>query len=210
MLVVMWRRMIYAAILVVWTCGQAAAENEILQFFPSVPIHEDDRLTGHFEVAVQGCNVELTETSEPFVTVSRFDVQSYETDPGRLSWPYVKQLSTRYNVAWFKRDGATVSSMEELNIKLRQLHVSWSDRRTLSPDDARDKSMELENWLSEVRSGAHGQFAQRNHSARYFSGDERFLVSVSINTSMAMPVQTSDMSSLAHAMYRHGLTCHRN
>ncbi|WP_342075166.1 hypothetical protein [Yoonia sp. SS1-5] len=202
--------MICTVILVVWTGGQAAAENEILQFFPSVPIHEDDRLTGHFEATVQGCNVELTETSEPFVTVSRFDVQSYETDPGRLSWPYVKQLSTRYNVAWFKRDGEIESSMEELNIKLRQLRVSWSDRRTLSPDEVRAKSMELENWLSEIRSGGQGQFAQRNHTARHLSDDERFLVSVSINTALVMPVRVSDMSSLAHAMYRHGLTCHRN
>lgn len=210
MLVVTWRRVICTCILVVWTCGQAAAENEILQFFPSGPIHEDDRLMSHFEVIGQGCDVELTETSESFVTVGRFHVQSYETDPGRLSWPYGKQFSTRYNVAWFGRDGAAEASMEELNIKLRRLRVSWSDRRTLGPDEVRAKSMELENWLSEIRSGGQGQFAQHNHTARYFSDNEDFLVSVSINTAMVMPVRASDMSSLAHAMYRHGLTCHRN
>jgi len=210
MLVVMWRRMICTSILVVWACGQAAAENEILQFFPSGPMHEDDRLTGYFEVTVQGCDVELTETSEPFFTVRRFDVQSYETDPGRLTWPYAKQLSTRYNVAWFGRNRATDASLEELNIKLRRLRVSWSDRRRLSPDEVRAKSMELEHWLSEIRSGVLGQFAQRNHTARYFSDSEDFLGSVSINTAMVMPVRASDMSSLAHAMYRHGLTCHRN
>lgn len=205
----MCSRMIWAVILVVWTCGQAVAENEIQQFFPSGPIHEDDRLTGHFEMATEGCNVELTETTGAFTTVGRFDVQSYETDPGRLFGPNATRLSTRYNFVWPTRSGAPDSIIEELNSDLWQLRISWRDRRTLSSDQVRAKSLELENWLSEIRSGEHGQFAQRNHTARYLA-DDGFLVSVLINTAIEMPVRASDMSSLAHAMYRHGLTCHRN
>lgn len=136
-----------------------------------------------------------------------FNVQNYETDPESLSWPYAKQLSTRYNVAWRARLSASDGTIEVLNARLRKLRVSWSDRRTLSPIELQDKSRILENWLSEISSGSHGSFARRNHTARYMTADQNLLLSVRINTVMEFPVRASDMPSLAHAMYRHALTC---
>lgn len=193
--------------LVIMSCSQAFAETELDQFFPSSPTHEDDRLSGNFEAVIKGCNVKLTEFSGSFATISLFDVQSYETDPGRLVWPYGNKYSTRYNVAWSARAEASGMTTEELNAKLRELRISWRDNRTLGTNELQAKSKVLEKWLSEIQSGGHGSFAQRNHTARYLTTDEELLVSVRINAFMEFPVRAGDMSQLAHAMYRHGLTC---
>lgn len=194
-------------VLVLISCSKAAAETELSQFFPSSSIREDDRLSGDFEAIIEGCSVKLTEVSASFITVSLFDVMNYETDPGRLTWPYGKQLSTRYRVAWLARTQVSDEAIEELNAKLRDLRVSWRDRRTLSPSELQAKSRLLESWLSDISSGSHGAFARRNHTARYLTTDEDLLVSVRINTVMEFPVRAADMPSLAHAMYRHALTC---
>lgn len=196
--------------LVLMSCSQAAAETELDQFFPSSPIHKDDRLGGDFEASIEGCRVKLTEVSGTFATVSLFDVQSYETDPGRLTWPSVRQLSTRYNVTWPSRGQILDREIEELNADLRAHRISWSDRRTLSPAELQTKSNALENWLAEIGSGSHGSYARRNHTAQYLADDRDLLVSVRINSAMAFPVQADDMPLLAHAMYRHALACGLN
>lgn len=202
---VMLYPIICAIALAIINCGEAAAETELAQFFPSQPIHEDDHLSGYIEANIQGCYVTLTETSGRYSIVSQFDVQRYETDPGRLFWPYGKQLSTRYNVGWPAKFSDT--SIEELNTQFFEARVSMKDRRTLSLDEILTKSKPLETWLSEIRSGRHGQYAQKNHRARFLTGDPDLLISVSINTYMGFPVQATDMSSLAHAMYRHSIAC---
>lgn len=196
--------------LVLMSSSQAAAETELDQFFPSSPIHENDRLGGEFEAAIEGCRVKLTEVSGTFTTVSLFDVQSYETDPGRLNWPSLRQFSTRYEVTWPSRGQILDSSIEELNADLRAHRISWSDRRTLSPAALQAKSNELKNWLVEIGSGRHGSYAQRNHTAQYLSDDRDLLVSVRINSAMSFPVQADDMPLLAHSMYRHALACGLN
>ncbi|WP_353328992.1 hypothetical protein [Phaeobacter sp. NW0010-22] len=193
--------------LVLMSCSKAAAETELDQFFPSNPIHKDDRLSGDFEAIIEDRSVKLTEVSGSFATIRLFDVQSYETDPGRLAWPYGKQLSTRYNVTWFAREQVLDQAIEELNAKLRELRISWRDRRTLSPNELQGKSNILENWLSEISSGGHGSFARQNHTARYLTDDHHLLISARINTVMEFPVRAGDMPLLAHAMYRHALTC---
>lgn len=193
--------------LVLITCSKAAAETQLNQFFPSNSIHEDDRISGDFEAIIEGCSIRLTEVSSSATTLSLFDVQNYETDPGRLAWPYGKQLSTRYKATWLARALVSDRTMEELNATIRDLRVSWRDRRTLSPSELRAKSNVLENWLSEISSGSHGPFAQRNHTARYLTVDQKLLISVRINTVMEFPVQAGDMPALAHAMHRHALTC---
>lgn len=189
------------------TCSKAAAETELGQFFPSSSIHEDDRLSGDFEAIIEGCSVKLTEISGSFTTVSMFDVENYETDPGHLAWPYGKQLSTRYYVSWLARAQVSDGTIEGLNATLRDLRVSWRDRRTLSQSELQAKSRILENWLSKISSGSHGPFAQRNYTARYLTADQDLVVSVRVNTVMEFPVRAADMPALAHAMYRHALTC---
>jgi hypothetical protein len=193
--------------LVLISCSEAAAETELDQFFPSKSIHEDDRISEDFEATIEACSVRLTAESGSFTTVSLFNVQNYVTDPGRLTWPYGKQLSTRYNVAWHARAKASDSTVENLNAILRDLRVSWRDRRTLSHSELQAKSNILENWLSEISSGSHGQFAQRNYTVQYLTADQGLLVSVRINNVMKFPVRAGDMPLLAHAMYRHALTC---
>ncbi len=193
--------------LVLISCSKAAADTELDQFFPTGSIHEDDRITGDFEAVIKGCNVELTEVSGAFTTVSSFNVQNYETDPGRLTWPFANRFSTRYNVVWRARLPVADGAIEELSATLRELRVSLRDQRILSPDELQAKSRILENWLSEIRSGGHGPFAMQNHTARYMIADQNLLRSVRINTVMEFPVRGSDMASLAHAMYRHALTC---
>lgn len=193
--------------LVLMSCSKAAAETELDQFFPSNPIHEDDRLSGNFGAIIENCSVKLIEVSGSFATVRLFDVQSYETDPGSLAWPYGKQLSTRYNVTWFAQDQILDQTIEELNGKLRELRISWRDRGTLSPSELQGKSNILKNWLSEISSGGHGSFARQNHTMQYLTDDQPLLISVRINTVMEFPVRAGDMPLLAHAMYRHALTC---
>ncbi|UWQ49322.1 hypothetical protein K3720_15670 [Leisingera caerulea] len=205
-----YQPLVCTAVLAFLTYNTAMAETELAQFFPSIPMHEDDRLSGHFEGNIDGCNITLTETSGSFMTISRFDVRHYETDPGRLNWPYVNQLSTRYKVGWIAKEMASNSSTKELNGKLRTLRVSLIDRRTLSADEIQGKSDALAYWLAEIRSGSHGTFALSNHTARYLVSNQELLVSVSVNTFMQFPAQARDMSLLAHAMYRHGLECSRN
>ena len=198
-------RLFFALILI--SCGQASADTGLDQFFPSRPIHEDDKLSGEFEAVIDGCNVKLTEISGSFATISLFDVQSYETDPGRLALPYGKQLSTRYKVSWQVRTEGVGMMTEEVNAKLRDLRISWRDRRTLGPQELQAKSDVLEGWLSEIQSGDHGSFAQRNHAARYLTAGERLLVSVRINTGMEFPVRAKEIPQLAHVMHRFGQTC---
>ena len=198
-------RLIVALVLI--SCSKAAAETELDQFFPSNSIHEDDRLSGDFEAIIESCSIKLTEVTGSFTTVSLFNVQNYETDPRRLTWPYGKQLSTRYNVVWHARSQVSDGTVESLNATLWDLRVSWRDRRTLSQSELQAKSNILGKWLSEISSGSHGQFARRNHTARYLTADHGLLVSVRINNVMQFPVRAGDMPLLAHAMYRHALTC---
>lgn len=186
------------------SCSAAAAETKLDQFFPSNPIHEDDRISGNFEASIEGCRVKLTEISGERTTVGLFDVRNYQTDPRHLARPYAKQLSTRYNVAWFARPEAFNQETENLKAKLRDLRISLKDRSTLSPSELQAKSIVLESWLSEIRSGSHGTFAQRNHTLTLKQG---LLTFVWINSSMIFPVKSGDLPSLANAMYRHALTC---
>lgn len=208
-LVAVHLRIVCAVALVAIDISQASAETELAQFFPSMPIHEDDRLDGNFEAVFSGCIIKLTETSKSFVSVHTFDVLSYETNSGRLSWPYAREFSTRYNVPWFLRTEVSQAKTNELNAQLWNLRISWRDRRTLGAAEVRRKSEVLQSWLSEIRSGRYGSFAQKNYTARYQKTGEELLVSVLINNLMNFPVQRGDMPSLAHAMYRHSLACHR-
>lgn len=195
------------ATFVLVSCSAAATETELDQFFPSNPIHEDDRLSGFFEADISGCRVTLTEKSRAFTTVRVFDVRDYETEPEHLARPYAQQLSTRYNVAWGARLETVDDELDELNAKLRDLRISWRDRKSLSPSELQDRSIVLGSWLSEIRSGSHGSFPQRNHTAQYLKEDRDTLISVRINTAMELPAQSGDIPSLAQAVYRHVLTC---
>ena len=191
--------------------SQVSAETELARFFPSVPIHEDDRLDETYEATFNGCIVKLTETSRFSVSVHTFDVLSYETDPGRLSWPrakHTRRFSTRYIVPWYLRTEVQQAHIKELNARLRNLGISWKDRRTLSAAEIQKTSEVLQTWLSEIRAGRHGSFAQKNHMTRFRTMDEELLVAVRINNTMFFPVRKGNMPSLAHAMYRHSLVCH--
>lgn len=190
--------------------SEAFAEGELTQFFPSEPIHEDDSLLGTFEATVTGCNIKLTKTSGYFVTVSNFDVQDYETDLERLYWPKAQRISTRYRVPWFVRRTLSAASIDDINSKLDELSLYRHRLAVLSPDEVQRNMKELQNWLSEVRSGVHGTFAQNNHTAVYLTKEGKSLISVRVNSDMRLPVQSTEMSALAQAMHQHSLTCDRD
>lgn len=188
--------------------GAAASETELDAFFPSVPIHEDDRLDGHYTIEITGCHVVVTETTRQYVSVSHADLRYFETDPGRLAWPYGNRLSTRYLVAWNAHEVAQKENLNTLQHDLRELRISWRDRKTLGADALILKSEALKAKLLEIRNGVFGEAAQNNHTERYLLHDETpVLVSVTLNISLQLPVQVKDMSELAHAMYRHNLNC---
>ena len=184
-----------------------AAETELNQFFPSAPIHEDDRLSGSFEADIVGCRITLTEKSGAFRTVRVFNVRDYATEPELIARPFAEQLSTRYNVTWVARLEPFDDELDQLNAKLQDLRVSWRERRSLSQSELQARSLVLGNWLSEIRSGDHGSFAERNHTTRYITKDQDILIAVRINTAMEFPVQSVDIPSLAHAVHRHALNC---
>jgi len=202
------RRAVATVALIALGSGTAAADNELSQFFPSVRIHEDDRLRANFEVMISGCDVEFIEASRYHLSIGRFDVRDFETDPERAARQYPEQLSTRYNVAWFAVDELIDTSIESLGAALHELRISGPEFRTLSPSELQDRSDELESILLEIRSGNHGTFAQSNHTARYReTNDGRLLVAVYINMGMQFPVAASDMEMLLQTLHHHSLEC---
>ncbi len=199
-------RRLFAA-LVLASSSAVAAETELDQFFPSAPIHEDDGLSGFFEADIVGCRITLTEKSGAFRAVREFDVRDYATEPEQILRPFARQLSTRYKVTWVARHEPFDDELDEFIAKLRDLRVSFWYLRSLSQSEIQARTLVLGNWLSEIRSGVHGSFAERNHTARYLTKDQEILIDVSINTAMQFPVQSGDIPSLAHAVHRHALDC---
>lgn len=155
-----------------------------------------------------GCLITLTEKSRAYRTVQVFDVRDYATEPEQILRPFARQLSTRYKVIWVARPEPFDDELDEFNAKLRDLSAPFWYLRGLSQSEIQAKTLLLGNWLSEIRSGVHGSFAERNHTARYhLTKDQEILIDVGINTAMQFPVQSGDIPSLAHAVHRHALNC---
>ncbi|MEM0978085.1 MAG: hypothetical protein AAGJ34_11155 [Pseudomonadota bacterium] len=184
----------------------ANASDRLSGFFPSLPVGEDDALS-QFELHIDGCQLVVTENATRFRDEHRYDIRSYQTVRDALSEPKQKRFSTRHLLAWPAYPGDEKRDVDALNAELWELRLGLRELLNLPEPDLRSKSQVLETWLSEIQIGAHGTFAQHNHSAQYLKSDPDILVSVRINTSMYLPAQTSEFLPLHEEVHNFRQNC---
>lgn len=189
----------------------SAAQADPLNYFPSVPVHEDDGLRGVFDLNADGCFFELTRYAPSRVAPhsipkTRFDLSRYDTDPARVNAPLpsVRQ-SSRHTIVWFASD-MTDADLDPVNTPLRDARLTFDERRNMDLTTAREKQTRLTDLLARIDAGRFGTFAAQNHTVTYVvEGVTPEITGVFVARAVHLPVRRDDGLTLVNAMHAYRL-----
>ncbi|MEM6587480.1 MAG: hypothetical protein AAF641_03460 [Pseudomonadota bacterium] len=184
------------------------ANADILRFFQSAPIHEDDRLSGEYDLAIDECRFDLTHyspnrKSPRSVTHTKIDLSYFLTVPPLASGDGGR-YSSRSTVTWFTERHIR-EELEALNAELFELRVTWFTRSRLTETEIRERRSKLENMLARIEGGEFGEFAQNNHAVVHEEGNPEKPSSVRIALSLQLPTRVTNGKRLKDAVFRHQL-----
>lgn len=182
---------------------------DVLSFFPSTQIHEDDGLIGEYELAIEDCRFEITahfptRQRPRFVKHTKIDLSDFITVPF-LVGSGGSTVSARVIVAWFT-ESHVKSEVADLQIMLRETRVPlFHDRKNVSESDIAARRSKLRETLGQIEDGIFGEFAMRNHSAYYDVVDQPKLDSVTVADAFQLPAKGRERDELIQAVFEHQL-----
>lgn len=175
-------------------------------FFPSVPIHEDDRLHGEYELRTRGCSFQITEYTPSRLAPRRitrtvFEISYYDTGIDRVNAPFQDApLSSRHTLVWFANDVSN-DDLVDVKIPLRDARLSFVERRNINSVAAKDKQARLTELLTKIKTGNFGTFAAQNHAVSYkVVGSKHEVVAVMVGRTFQLPVERDDAQHLIMGM----------
>ena len=198
--------------------SSAFAAQGLADFFPSVPIHEDDTIEGVYELVLDDCRMTVTERDGSTLRVSMFDLRDFETDPRSWKGPRLGTWgvthSTRYVVLWQAKNSVMERRFTELAKSFGSMRLSARDTE-LAPERLRAKAADLKAKRLDVSAGEFGPELQRNHTLTYrlqgvlteMTSEVPLLVHISPEAVLQLPAELGEHRALIDAVHRHGETC---
>ncbi len=183
---------------------------DVLQFFPSTSIHEDDSVFGDYDLKVDGCTFEITKFSPnrempDYVRQSVVDLSAYITLPlvvGSAGGTY----TSRVNTIWFVEDHLK-QEISSLSFSLQAMSVpALLFSKTRNEDDLDQLRQGLRDRLEKIQAGEFGEFAQKNHSVSYEASEPQKIISVSVGPAFYLPSNGWEAGALIEAVFQHQLT----
>ncbi|MEL7258778.1 MAG: hypothetical protein AAFN80_13180 [Pseudomonadota bacterium] len=185
------------------------AHADVLKFFPSKPIHEDDSLTGEYDLSVEDCRFHIIKFSPDrenpqFINHTKVDLSDFITIPFLVGGGGTR-YSSRVTVAWFVESHVR-EEIKELQSELRETRIPlFCQRKNLPASELSERRLKLNSMLSQIRDGESGDFVQRNHAFTYEVGEPPKLNSVSLAYAFQLPSNGWESGQLIQAIFEHQL-----
>ena len=195
----------------VWpACGHVAQLSaDPSDYFPSVPIHEDDRVIGETHLELLGCKLTMTQfnpsSDSPLtVTITSINLLDFITNPVHINLPHASSsLSTRHMLSWFAFQMNDMRA-EYANELLRFARLSFTDQRNLSDPKVAQKVQQIKSLLERIERGEFGGFAKANLTKRFRRGEHGLVpIGASVAVSFQIPVQKHHAIAIVREIASH-------